>query len=255
MRLQSSVLRSVLLLAVVVPCGAGTFAIVGTQAGSWPAVLSSVGHVPGPASVADIFVAPPGTLAAADWQAKVESGATLILEGASPLATSFGFRQHLETVPVLHLVDTHNPTLPVIWEKSVELHRTDAPYDALIFAKERWTGAPIVAGYRLGAGAVRRTAAPRAGGGRRCRTGVGRRRRAGRRGPDRPTRPCPFRPCLHRNQLGAADGTGSCCTWGAAPRRRATRTATRRSMTGHSSEWWAARDRRPWLLECVCACV
>ena len=154
MRLRSSILRAVLLFAGAVPCGAGTFAIVGGQSGSWPAVLSSVGHVPGPASAADIFVAPPGTLAAADWQAKVEGGAALILEGGSPLATSFGFRQHLDTVPVLHLVDTHNPALPVIWEKTIELHRTDAPDDARIFAKERWTGAPIVAGYRLGAGAV-----------------------------------------------------------------------------------------------------
>ncbi|MES1257017.1 MAG: hypothetical protein ABUS51_01250 [Acidobacteriota bacterium] len=143
-----------LLFAGVAACSGGTFAVLNPQSGSWPAVLSSVGHVPGPADSADIFVAPPNTRAAADWQSKVRAGAALILEGSSPLAVSFGFQARLETVPVLHLVDVHNPTLPVIWSKSVELPRTDVPAEARIFASERWTGTPVVAGYRLGAGAV-----------------------------------------------------------------------------------------------------
>lgn len=141
-------------LALTGACYGGTFAVLGPQTGSWPAVLSSVSHVPGSAASADIFVAPPNTPAAADWQNKVKSGAALILEGTSPLAASFGFRAGVETVPVLHLIDVHNPALPIIWSKSVELPRTDAPAEARIFTKERWTGAPVVAGYKLGAGAV-----------------------------------------------------------------------------------------------------
>jgi hypothetical protein len=142
------------LMALASPCCAGTFAVLGSQSGSWPAVLSSVGHVPGSAASADIFVAPPNTAAAADWQAKVKAGAALILEGSSPLAASFGFKARAESVPVIHLVDVHNPALPVIWSRQVELPRTDAPAEARVFTKERWTGAPVVAGYRLGAGAV-----------------------------------------------------------------------------------------------------
>ena len=151
---RNSAVRLALLLAFARACPAGTFAVLGNTAGSWPAVLSAVGHLPGPAATADIFVAPPRTPAAADWQSKVRGGAALILEGASPLAASFGFTPRLETVPVLHLVDVHNPKLPVIWNTAVETPRTDAPPDARIFARERWTGAPVVAGYRLGAGAV-----------------------------------------------------------------------------------------------------
>ena len=124
------------------------------DSGSWPAILSSVGHVPGPAASADIFVAPAKTPAAADWQGKVRSGAALILEGASPLAASFGFHVQLETVSVIHLIDTHNPDLPVVWNKAVEIPRTQVPPEARVFAKDRWTGAPLVAGYRVGAGAV-----------------------------------------------------------------------------------------------------
>lgn len=138
-------------------CPGGTFAILGPQTGSWPSVLSAVGHVPGPASSADLFVAPSGTAAAADWQVKVKAGATLILEGASPLAASFGFRTQNQTVSVIHVVDVHNPSLPVIWSRSVELPRPELAgeaRDARVFAKDRWSGSPLVAGFRSGSGAV-----------------------------------------------------------------------------------------------------
>ena len=147
---------ALVLLALVLPNSsqAGIFAVLGQQPGSWPTVLSSVGHVPGPAAGAEIFVAPPGTPASADWQAKVKNGAALILEGSSPLAASFGFTTGASIVPVLHLIDVHNPGLPIIWEKSVEILRSEVPAEARIFVKERWTGAPVVSGYRFGAGAV-----------------------------------------------------------------------------------------------------
>jgi hypothetical protein len=157
MRLRNSFVSSVLLFALADVCSGGTFALVGEQIGSWPAILSAVGHVPGPAVSADVFVALPRTPAAADWQNKVRGGAALVLEGVSPLAASFGFRTGQGAVSTIHLVDVHNPSLPVIWSKSVELPRVELAgdaRDARVFAKERWTGAPLVAGYRYGAGAV-----------------------------------------------------------------------------------------------------
>jgi hypothetical protein len=144
----------------VAPVAGGTFAIIGAQAGSWPSVLSSAGHVSGPAASADIFVAPPNTPAAAGWEGKVKDGATLILEGSSPLGASFGFRAGLETLSAIHLVDVHNPGLPVVWSKPVEMQQTSIPASATVFAKERWTGVPLVAGFRLGAGAVLWVGAP-----------------------------------------------------------------------------------------------
>src|SRR6185437_10193575 len=78
----------------------------------------------------------------------------LILEGSSPLASRFGFIAGSETVPTIHIVDEHNPSLPVIWSKSIDIPRYEIPADGHVFAKERWTGAPVVAGYHLGAGAV-----------------------------------------------------------------------------------------------------
>jgi len=148
-------LRSSFLLIGLAPvCFGGTFAVLGPQAGSWPAVLSAVGHVPGPAASADILVALPGTPAAADWKKKVEGGAALIVEGSSPLAGSFGFHASADSVSVIHVVDVHNPALPVIWSAALELPRYSVPAGALVFAKDRWTDAPLVAGLRVGSGAV-----------------------------------------------------------------------------------------------------
>ncbi len=157
MHLRNSVILAV---ALAFPAFGGTFAVLGPQAGSWPSILSAAGHFAAPAASADIFVAPPGTPASADWKTKVEKGAALILEGSSPLAASFGYRARTDTVSVVHLVDVHNPSLPIIWGKPVELPRYDVPADAQVFAKDRWTSAPLIAGARVGSGAVLWVAAP-----------------------------------------------------------------------------------------------
>lgn len=151
MHLRSSAL---VLFALAPCCAAGTFAVLGPQAGSWPSILSAAGHISVPAAAADIIVAPPNTPALAEWKSKVEKGSALILEGSSPLAASFGYRGQTETVSVVHLVDIHNPSLPIIWEKAIELPRYEVPSDTRIFAKDRWTSAPLIAGQRIGAGAV-----------------------------------------------------------------------------------------------------
>lgn len=152
MRLQSRI--PIALFALSAISQAATFAVIGAQSGAWPAILSSVGHLPGQPASADILVAPPNTPASLDWKAKVENGATLILEGPSPLAASFGFRPLTETVSVVHLVDVHNPSLPVIWENAVDLPRYEIPVAARVFAKDRWTSVPLLAGLHSGAGAV-----------------------------------------------------------------------------------------------------
>ena len=107
----------------------GIFTVLSQQPGPWPAILSSGGHAPGTAQTANIVVIPPGTPAGADWQKRVQSGSALILEGSSPLAASFGFRQSAkaETIPLIRIVDVHKPDLPVIWEKAVEIPRYEVP--------------------------------------------------------------------------------------------------------------------------------
>jgi hypothetical protein len=137
------------------PCFAGTFVVPASLPGPWSAILSSAGHAPAAArTTADIYVAPVNALASPDWRAKAMNGAAIILEGSSPLASSFGFTPTATAVPTIHIVDEHNPSLTIVWNKAVDLPRHEIPADAHVFAKERWTGAPVVAGYHIGSGAV-----------------------------------------------------------------------------------------------------
>ena len=155
MRLRTKVRASLAAgLFLAMQCFGGSFAVLGTQGGAWPEVLSSVGHVAGSVSSADILVGRSGAAASVELQRKVEAGGALILESSSPLAESFGFKARSETVSVIHVVDEHNPTLPIIWSAPVELARFDVPSAARVFAKDRWTGTPLVVGYRAGEGAV-----------------------------------------------------------------------------------------------------
>jgi hypothetical protein len=147
-------LRAEILLFIASSAWGGTFTVIGAQPGSWPAILESVGHVPAAAADSNIYVATAGTAASAEWQKRVADGAALILEGSSPLAASFGFRAGAEVVSVIHLVDQHNPSLPVIWEKALDLPRYETPSGSTIFARDRWSNAPLIAGIRVGAGAV-----------------------------------------------------------------------------------------------------
>jgi hypothetical protein len=87
-------------------------------------------------------------------------GAVLILEGESSLADMFGFRRGEENVRIASLTDVHYPKLPIVWEKALELPVFELPGGTRVFAKDRWNGAPVIAGLRRGAGAVLWVAAP-----------------------------------------------------------------------------------------------
>jgi hypothetical protein len=136
------------------------FSILSDDAGSWPDILSSIGLERQPASKAHIFVARAGAPASAEWPARVEQGAIVILEGESSLAEMFGFKRGKDSVRVTSLSDIHNPKLPIVWEKSVELPVFTIPAGAEVFARERWNGVPLSAGIRRGAGAVLWIAVP-----------------------------------------------------------------------------------------------
>jgi hypothetical protein len=131
-----------------------TFAVLSDDKGGWPLILESVGFLPQPAANARIFVLRAGSAGSTEWPARVENGAYLILEGESSTAESFGFRPSKDNVRVASLEDVHLPKLSIVWEKGLELPRYEIPAEAKVFAKERWTGAPLVAGFRRGSGAV-----------------------------------------------------------------------------------------------------
>src|SRR5579872_2599195 len=136
------------------------FAVLSDDAGAWPEILSSVGLQRQPAGVARIFVARTGAPASIEWNARVANGAILILEGESSLAEMFGFRRTTSNARVQSLTDVHRPKLPIVWERGLELPVFALPEGARVFARERWSGAPMCAGLQRGRGAVLWVAAP-----------------------------------------------------------------------------------------------
>lgn len=155
--MRSVVRFGAVLLAASAACGAAGlpyYSVLSEDAGAWPTILSSIGLLPRPAALSSIFVARPGAAASAEWPARIDGGAILILEGESSLAEMFGFRRGAQKVKVTSVRDVHRPDLRIVWEKGLELSRFEVPAGARIFARDRWAGAPLVAGIRRGAGAV-----------------------------------------------------------------------------------------------------
>lgn len=129
--------------------------ILGNDAGSWPAILGSVGIRTGGNAATGIYVVRPGdNTAVADWAARVSRGAYLILEGDSGAGRSFGFRPGEKRVRTTNVEDLLNPRLKIVWERPAEVPVFEIPAEARVFARERWSGAPLVAGFRRGSGAV-----------------------------------------------------------------------------------------------------
>jgi hypothetical protein len=149
------------LLVSVLPCAGATltFHVAGEDPGGWPAILSSIGLQN--AARGDVEVIPAGiTPTQTDWIQRIERGTIIILEGASPLAASFGFRAGAERVSVQSVEDLRAPLLRVIWEQASQVPVFEVPKEGRIFTRERWTKAPLVAGFRRGSGAVLWMAAP-----------------------------------------------------------------------------------------------
>jgi hypothetical protein len=131
-----------------------SFGVLSPDPGSWPEVLSAIGLVSGPSITAHVIIAPARTPVSAEWAARVDRGALLVLEGESPLAESFGFIPGHDRVRVSSLIDEHAPEVLIVWEHELQLPVVQVPGRADVFARERWSGAPMLAGMRLGKGAV-----------------------------------------------------------------------------------------------------
>ncbi len=129
-----------------------SYQIVGDEPNAWPNILGSIGMTPGNGNM---VVIPAGAQAAVGvWLKKIEDGALVILEGASPLAEELGIHATAKKIHVRSLTDVNRPQLPILWERPLELPVFELPARAHIFTAERWEKAPLVAGVRRGKGAV-----------------------------------------------------------------------------------------------------
>lgn len=105
------------------------------------------------------------TQAGGSWRRVLEAagldGARLIvLEGDSAEARAAGFVPDGGRVEVRSVTDTLLPSLRIVWEKPETVQRFRVPQRAAVFTRERWTGAPLAAGFRDGGSVVFWTATP-----------------------------------------------------------------------------------------------
>jgi len=119
-----------------------------TSAAVFATILSSVGFLPSDFSI----VAPGGSHRVS--RSEIEAGHFVIFQGLSPEAESFGFHSGARTIVVQNIVDLRAPKLSIIWEQSEGIPMMDVPKSATVFAVDRWTNAPVMAGYRIGRGGV-----------------------------------------------------------------------------------------------------
>jgi hypothetical protein len=139
----------------------GGYTISGDDPGPWPKIFASVGFLSGPGLPANVFVVRGGApVSAQELLPKVEQGGFLILEGQSELAATLGFKASEQHVVVRSVVDSRSPKLEIVWEKALEIPRFETPAGSVVFATERWTGAPLMAAIRRGNGSVLWIAAP-----------------------------------------------------------------------------------------------
>ena len=134
------------------------FHVIGDDPGAWTQILSSVGLTNG---APDVTVVRQGESAPpSQWVERIEKGAFVVLEGESDLARALGFRAGARRVTVRSVADEFAGKLPIVWERSLDVPVFETPAQARVFAKERWEGAPLVAGFRRGQGAVLWLATP-----------------------------------------------------------------------------------------------
>jgi hypothetical protein len=142
------------LLVIALPCHAvvTTFAVEKTDAGAWTKILGAVGIAPvRTAEVGSIIVAgadAPEALAARALDHIV------ILVGNSPAAEKLGIHARAEMISVRQICDVHAPKMQVIWERAEQVHASDIPMNFQVFAAEKWKNSPVLAGKRIGRGAV-----------------------------------------------------------------------------------------------------
>jgi hypothetical protein len=87
-------------------------------------------------------------LEALGWRATKEPARFRIVVGDSPAARKAGFVASKTTVRVASVIEERDPSLEIVWQQALDLPVYTAPGGAAVFAREKWTGAPLLAGLR-----------------------------------------------------------------------------------------------------------
>ncbi len=125
---------------------AATFAVQAVDLRPWERIFGAVGMAAGKASEAKIIVVNANTPYDVGG---LKPGQILIVEGAGPLAKLAGMTLG-ETLAIRQIRDEHSPQTEIIWERAESAPRATAANGMEVFARERWSGAPVMAGKKQG---------------------------------------------------------------------------------------------------------
>jgi hypothetical protein len=143
---------AVLIFAMLPALGSATsFRALDTSPTPWSKILGAVGINQVQSADAAVLIA--GNAKLEDPQHFADTH-LLVLEGLSEAARSFGFVSQKTVVPVRQICDVHSPKMQIIWEQPVDITKSQVPPDFQVFATEKWTGAPMLAGKKTPHGAV-----------------------------------------------------------------------------------------------------
>ncbi len=148
-----------LISALVFACFAAdaqTFELDGAAPG-WGAVLRSLGQVAAqPGKAQTVWLG--GKESPQTAQSLLDSGTQIIIEGFSPLSAHFGIDATDATVSIRQIRDLASPELPIVWESEEQILRSQLSDAWQVRAKDRWSGAPVLAICRFTRGSILWTA-------------------------------------------------------------------------------------------------
>jgi hypothetical protein len=142
------------------PISAGTvpdipgFHVASARHESWSGILESFGLPAQEAAQASVVVLPQDGAAPEGLLERVRNGRILVLEGDSPTGRILGIHPTSRRVSVRTVRDIHHPSLPICWEKAVDVPVFELPETARVLVRDRVRGAPLMAEFRHGAGSV-----------------------------------------------------------------------------------------------------
>lgn len=144
--------RALLAVVCAIPAIAQTFTTRGVDAPAWEKVFTSIGltRCENEGEAALIVL---GAEESADVRA-LAATRLIVLEGTGAAAKSLGFAVRSENALVRHVTDTHAPALPILWAQPVQLPVVQTPPEFQTIATEKWRGAPLIAGTRVGSGGI-----------------------------------------------------------------------------------------------------
>ena len=124
----------------------GTYFACGADSSAWAHILSAVSFSPAPREKAAVVIC--------NDAGPIGQGALQVLVGESESSRALGFVPDGEVVSVRNVVDVRSPDLKIVWQEAASIQKTAVPPKTSVFVREKWTGAPLVAGIQRDGHAV-----------------------------------------------------------------------------------------------------